>query len=134
MARADPRNADRSAISDVGSNSVWPGSPRSHTVCNRVKPPLATRHRGALSRDRRSVPHVKWRLGLDNIESTSARVFACRLAIEFFVAGRIRIKSYRIEWSQFLTPPHMDENKSRWEPSQRFGRALFDLGSQALRV
>jgi hypothetical protein len=40
----------------------------------------------------------------------------CLLAVgdSIPVAARIRITSYRIEWVQFLTPPHMDENESRW--------------------
>src|SRR6266478_2551212 len=34
---------------------------------------------------------------------------------------------YRIEWFQFLTPPHMDENESRWEPRVSDSGALCSI-------
>ena len=46
MARANPRNPDRGAISDLASDSVGPGGPRGHTIRRSIKPSLDTRHRG----------------------------------------------------------------------------------------
>jgi hypothetical protein len=90
MAGADPRNPDRSAISYLAPDPIGPGGPRGHTIRRSSKPSLHTRHRGgALSVFAVQHPPSPYPpshagegregvYGLDNMESVSAWVFACR--------------------------------------------------------
>jgi len=67
------------------------------------------------------------------MESKSTRVVVAVYDLSP-VTVHIRIEFVDGLVGQCVSLLHVDENKSQWEPSQRFGRALFRLSSQILRA